>query len=151
MMILAAITAAMLSGPATATDGDTLKLAQGGTTVSVRLFGVDAPEARQHCASRSGADYACGDRATLFLAGAVYGRTLKCEPKDIDRFGRTVASCSVDGLDLGRALVASGLAVAYRSFSMIYVEDEAAAKRARRGLWAGKFQPPAAYRANRFR
>lgn len=147
MIILGAVIAALLSGPATATDGDTLKMG----TVSVRLFGIDAPEAQQRCSARSGNEYECGTRARLFLAGAVYGRSITCEPKDIDRFGRTVAICSAGGVDLGRALVSSGLAVAYREYTDIYVEDERVAKQARRGLWAGRFDPPSSYRANRFR
>jgi len=145
--VIALAAAVFLTGAATVIDGDTLKLG----TVSVRIYGIDAPEARQRCASRSGAEYECGARATLFLAGAVYGRSLDCEAKDIDRFGRTVAICSAGGVDLGRALVAAGLAVAYRQFSELYVPEETTAKRARRGLWGGKFQPPAAYRANRFK
>jgi endonuclease YncB( thermonuclease family) len=149
MIVAAAVL--VLIGSAIVTDGDTLKLNDGTRTISVRIFGIDAPEARQLCTLKSGVEYSCGDRATLFLAGAVYGRTLECEPKDVDRYGRTVAVCSAAGIDLGRAMVNSGLAIAYRAFSMRYVEDEARAKRARRGLWAGRFAPPAEFRANRFR
>lgn len=147
-MIAAAILAAsLLSGEATAVDGDTLRLG----TIRVRIFGIDAPESHQRCSLKSGADYACGERAALFLAGAVYGRSIVCEAKDRDRYGRTVALCRAGGVDLGQALVNSGLAVADRRYSEIYVADEERPRRARRGLWSGAFVPPSDFRANRFR
>jgi endonuclease YncB( thermonuclease family) len=40
---------------------------------------------------------------------------------DIDPYGRTVATCSVGGTDVGRWLVRNGYAVAYRDFGDDYV------------------------------
>ena len=51
-----------------------------------------------------------------------------------------------DGEDLDAWLVRSGLAIAYRKYSTVYVEDEDSARNARRGLWAGEFVEPAAWR-----
>ncbi len=39
-------------------------------------------------------------------------------------------------------LVSNGWALAYRRYSMDYVEEEAAAKAAKQGLWAGEFLEP---------
>ncbi len=56
--------------------------------------------------------------------------------------GRTVAVCRVAGEDLGAWLVGNGLALAYRRFSTNYVQHEAEARSARRGMWAGEFMKP---------
>ncbi len=45
----------------------------------------------------------------------------------------TVAVCRAEEVDLGRAQVLAGHAVAFGG----YYQDEAAARDARRGLWAG--------------
>jgi len=38
----------------------------------------------------------------------VYGKTVEVEPKDTDRYGRTVALISVDGQSLNEALLKNG-------------------------------------------
>lgn len=57
-----------VSGPARASDGDTLSL----TSIPVRLYGIDAPALAQSC-NRDGASWACGraaaDRLTSLIAG----------------------------------------------------------------------------------
>jgi endonuclease YncB( thermonuclease family) len=126
-----------VSGYATVVDGDSLNIA--GT--SIRLHGVDAPEGRQSC-TRDGARWACGDAAAEALEALVAGRTIVCTEKDIDQYGRTVAQCTNGEADLGAELVRSGLALAYRQYSSDYVGEEAEAKSARRGVWAGTFTPP---------
>ena len=47
-------------------------------------------------------------------------------------------------------MVERGLAVAYREYSTKYVPNEDRAKAAKRGLWAGTFEMPWAYRARTF-
>ena len=47
-------------------------------------------------------------------------------------------------------MVLSGWAVAYRKFSQDYVAEEDEAKAAERGLWAGRFESPAEFRANKW-
>ena len=39
-------------------------------------------------------------------------------------------------------MVRNGWALAYRRYSMDYVEAEGEAKEAKRGMWKGKFVPP---------
>lgn len=65
-----------------------------------------------------------------------------CKQRDTDRYGRLVATCAVGTLDLGRAMVESGHAVAFRKYSNIYVPDEEGARVSRRGIWDGSFQMP---------
>lgn len=115
--------------------------------IHVRLFGIDAPETHQTCFAGEGHEYFCGRVAASALAEKIAGRPVTCRPRTTDRYGRTVAVCfDADGEDLDAWLVRSGLAIAYRKYSTVYVEDEDSARNARRGLWAGEFVEPAAWR-----
>ena len=126
-------------GQASVVDGDSLEI----RGERIRLFGIDAPEARQTC-TRDGRPWRCGQIAAQRLEALIGGRNLRCEPEDIDRYGRVVAVCYEGEIDLNGALVAEGLALAYRDFSRRYVPDEDAARSAGRGVWARgvQFEPP---------
>jgi len=130
-----------ISGRAEVTDGDSLEI---GST-RIRLFGVDAVEGRQSC-TRDGRDWACGDEAARKLRSLIGDRTVTCTKRDVDDYGRTVAVCRSGTVDLGEEMARSGFAVAYRRYSSDYVDEENAAKAARRGIWAGEFERPDSYR-----
>ncbi len=68
--------------------------------------------------------------------------TVTCEERDVDRYGRIVAICSVAGEDVGAWLVSQGLAIAYRKYSLDYVDEEEAVEEAGRGMWRGEFVAP---------
>lgn len=123
---------------ATVADGDTLTLG----AERIRLKGVDAPEFSQTC-MRAGASYACGREARGELVRLIGQRTVVCEGWERDKYGRLLAACRACDADLNRALVENGWAVSYGG----YQAEEAAAKAARRGLWAGDFDRPSAWRA----
>ncbi len=53
-----------------------------------------------------------------------------------------VARCTVAGEDLEKWMVANGWALAYRRYSLDYVDEEAGARAARRGIWASAFVKP---------
>lgn len=131
-----------VSGSAGASDGDTLSL----TGISVRLHGIDAPELAQSC-TRDGAPWACGREAADRLAGLVAGKNVRCEQRDIDDYGRIVATCRAGGIDLAAAMVDAGLAITLPHFTTAYVPNEARAREQRRGIWAGTFERPGDYRA----
>lgn len=135
--------AADITGRATVVDGDSLEMG----TVSVRIFGIDAPEGRQTCA-REGRSWDCGETAARELRKLVAARTLSCVQRDIDSYGRLVAVCSNGEVDLGAEMVRAGFALAYRQFSDDYVDEEREARDARRGIWAGSFTPPWDWRRN---
>lgn len=116
-----------LKGPAEVVDGDTLLV--GGERV--RLWGIDAPELEQPC-RRGGA---CGQRARAHLAQLTAWRSLICDKRGSDRYGREVAQCFVakpdgsgkadgENADIGRAMVRAGQAMAYRDITTRYVADE---------------------------
>ena len=129
--------AAEISGPAKAIDGDTIKI----RGAKIRLHGIDAPESAQVCKAKE-KSYRCGTSATLALARRIVGKSVSCDERDRDRYGRIVAVCHADGEDLNAWLVSEGLALAYRRYSTDYVDQEQAAQEAKRGLWRGEFVKP---------
>jgi len=130
-----------LEGRARVIDGDTLDIG----AVRVRLHGIDAFERDQTC-DRPHGRWACGAAATRALKARVEGRRLVCRVRDTDRYGRKVSRCEREGLDVGRMLVAEGLALAYRRYSRDYIDEEAAARAGSRGAWSGSFDRPEQWR-----
>ena len=123
-------------------DGDTLDV----DGQRVRLWGIDAPESRQRC-EREAVTWLCGQEAAKALRERLLGRTVACQQKDRDRYGRSVALCRVDGQDVAEWLAREGWALDYRQFSKgAYAAAEAEARQAGRGLWAGTFVTPWEYR-----
>jgi len=137
--------AAELVGRATVTDGDTLTVAK----QRIRLWGIDAPESAQQCTANDGRTWACGRRSAAALDGYVLDKTVRCQPKDTDRYGRVVAECFVQGQSINRQMVRAGWAVAYRQYATAFIADEADARQRQRNLWQGPFQMPAEYRRSK--
>ena len=131
-----------LSGQVTVTkvsDGDSLRSGK----LRIRIFGIDAPELKQQCQDHNGSAWACGLAARQQLENLLNtNKLLHCELRDVDRYGRLVMQCFRGKVDIGAAMVRSGHALAYRSFSQLYVAEEHQASLARNGVWQGYFQPP---------
>ncbi len=125
-------------------DADTLDVGD----VRVRLHGIDAPEIGQPCTVNA-QTRDCGRWARDAVLLQFEGRQATCEQVDTDRYGRVVASCVVDGRDMGAVIVSEGWAWAYRRYSDAYDLDEKAAAVAGRGLWAFEIDRPSDYRAAR--
>jgi endonuclease YncB( thermonuclease family) len=132
-----------LTGPAKVIDGDTIVVAG----ELVRLHGIDAPELDQTFWWR-GERIACGMMALAALEALTAGIELRCEAVERDRHDRLVAKIfAPDGGDIGRRLVLAGWALAYRRYSTDYVDAEAEARKARRGMWRGTFAKPWEWRS----
>lgn len=134
--------AQIVTGPAQAIDGDTLDL----TGMRIRLFGIDALEARQSC-ERGGVSWACGQEARAVLAQLIEGRSVECDVRGTDKYGRSVARCHAGNVDLAEIMVLSGFALALPQFSDAYAASEARAKKFGLGIWNSDFLPPEQWRA----
>ena len=133
---------APIVGNAFVADGDTLTIA--GTRI--RLIDIDAPELDQTCLDAQGRDWPCGRQASAQLRSHTRGRDLTCQPKSRDQYGRTLATCTLpDGSDINAWMVEQGLAVT-SGYDNVYGAQQADAKSAKRGLWAGSFTPPRQWR-----
>jgi endonuclease YncB( thermonuclease family) len=126
-------------------DGDTLKAANG---VEYRIFGIDAPELHQTCSEADGKSWLCGRAAKARLTTLINRGNVNCEARAKDRFGRTVALCSAEGVpDLGEALVRDGYAIDLDGAAgNPYRDAEAEAQTAKRGIWRGTFERPSDWR-----
>ena len=146
---------APLIGRATVIDGDTLEI----RGRRVRLWGMDAPEGRQSCV-RNGQAYRCGTEAARHLDRLIGDRPVTCAPRGRpDRYGRMVARCEVTAdcaptedcrtfrRDLGAWMVANCWALDDARYSDgEHAEQQWDAEQARKGLWAGTFVEPRAWR-----
>ncbi len=137
-----AIGAEGLTGVASVIDGDTLDIH--GTRI--RLHGIDAPESTQLCLDSDQKPWRCGQQAALALAERIGRAVVRCEKRDVDRYQRIVAVCSLGDTDLNGWMVRHGWAIAYRRYSMDYVQAENAAQQARAGIWIGRFIDPVSWR-----
>lgn len=142
----------VIVGVARVTDGDTLVI---GSAI-VRLEGIDAPEADQTCRLRLlglpvPGTWRCGLEATRHLERLVRDRSVHCESRGTDAYGRMLGACVTEGLDINADMVRNGLAWAFVKYSQRYVEVEADARAAKRGIWQGEAVPAWQWRAERWR
>lgn len=109
-------------------DGDSIKVAYGPRTVSVRLFAIDAPELNQ----------AFGKRAKANLAEVTVGRNVKIYPVSIDGYGRLLAWAFIGPACLNKELVREGNAWHYKKYAekaAVLAELEQSARKSKKGLW----------------
>ena len=111
-------------------------------TTRIRLGGIDAPSVDQLCLNKDGERWTCGIAARDELIKHADGKSWVCHPRAIDRRGRQVARCDVDGEDVQKWLVSNGWALALTRISRDYEADEKAAREAKAGMWQGAFIAP---------
>ena len=119
------------------TDGDTIKVLHDGKEEVIRLYGVDSPEKKQ----------SFGQKARDFTTSLVAGKTVEVEPRNTDRYKRTVAVVSVDGQNVNELTVRNGYAWVYRkyckeSFCLSWKEKERSAKESKIGMWSDSHITP---------
>lgn len=121
-------------------DGDTITCVdENNQQQRVRLAGIDAPE--------SGQDF--GKQARDALAGMVFGRTVQVVDDGRDTVGRWLGRLSVDGIDVNRRMIATGMAWnSPDSHDESFAAAETLARTGGLGLWSQPNPvPPADYRA----
>ena len=132
---------ALTGKPSRIVDGDTIHL----DGHKIRLLGIDTPEMKQYCQDKDGVPWPCGIRARDMLAGMLYaGEETQCQITGRDRYKRLLGRCFSNGLDVQKALIASGFGVA--EYTDDYRKEERLAKSQRLGMWAGTFERPRDYR-----
>lgn len=111
-------------------DGDTLVLASGDLSVTVRLEGIDAPERGQ----------AFSGQSLRYLRVLAYSQHARVLVKETDRYGRLVGRVLVAGKDVSEEMVRAGLAWHYVEYSsdprLGALEKQAREKQL--GLWADR-------------
>jgi endonuclease YncB( thermonuclease family) len=132
------------SGVAYAIDGATLTAV--GLKPHIRLWGIQAPELRDGANQETVA----GMRARAALEDILSkpDHKLRCRIARLDRSCRLVAHClldaGADSIDLGGAMIASGMAYGFSlddtlasepKASQRYADAEFEARKQRRGLW----------------
>ncbi|UXN59799.1 thermonuclease family protein [Phyllobacterium zundukense] len=123
----------LLAGTAYVIDGDTLSISGN----HIRLQGIDAPELDQSCGAN-----ACGKSARQTLVQLIQGRPVRCDGYGHDKYNRSLAICFIGPINLNRAMVEAGQAIAYGD----YRDVELQARRDKKGLWSGKFETPQDWR-----
>jgi len=130
-------------------DGDTVVLVGRGIgRVTVRLYGIDAPETRKP--KSPGQPF--GSQAKRVLMYKLLGKEVTVELQEKDQYGRAVAVIKQAGRDINAEMVAEGMAWAYRQYlhgpyASSYITLEEQARRQRRGLWRDTNpQPPWEFR-----
>jgi endonuclease YncB( thermonuclease family) len=109
------------------------------------LYGVDAPVKGQPCYAGAKV-WDCATASAKTLLNLIGTQEIACEQRLVVGFGRVFAICKAGELDLNRALVEAGMAVALPKETADYVASEAAAKSKGIGVWRGPFTAPADYR-----
>ncbi|TGP86378.1 thermonuclease family protein [Mesorhizobium sp. M2D.F.Ca.ET.223.01.1.1] len=136
-----------ITGVASVIDGDTIEI----DGQRVRFNGIDAPESKQYCDDAKGFEYPCGRRSAealdSFLAAS---RPVQCTFVTWDRYHRFVGDCRrADSASVAAWMVEHGQALDWPRYSNgAYAPQQAKAKAAKLGLWAGKFDAPWDWRAS---
>jgi endonuclease YncB( thermonuclease family) len=112
------------------------------------FWGIDAPESSQLCRGEDSLQYRCGAKAANELDAFIARRPVDCSPVSLDQYRRTVAVCSIDGVDLAGWLVRNGLALDWPTYSKgKYDKAQRDAEHAGRRMWAGSYVEPWLFRA----
>jgi endonuclease YncB( thermonuclease family) len=156
VLALALVFALITGGLASSTLAEDLPIYRGVAEVTgpamlslagkrILLWGVDAPVRGQPCYAGS-KKWDCATASAKTLLNLVDDQEVACETRRVDRYGRVFAVCTAGEVDVNRALVEAGMAVALPNETTDYVAAEAEAKAKGVGVWRGPFTAPADYR-----
>lgn len=109
-------------------DGDTIGVVKNDVMQKIRISAIDAPEKQQ----------AFGKLAKKGMASICAKRIAIVHPVDTDKYGRTVADVTCDGINTGEWMVANGLAWVYDQYAAqhgAYYDAQNRARTQHLGLW----------------
>lgn len=139
---LVVVWAVCLTAPAgsqTAAAGDVIRL----NGEDWRLHGVDLPDANQVC----GDGWRAGEASRAALQQLTEGARLDCRNTAKDHYSRPVATCQVNGEDLGATLVKQGMAWASLRQTWRYFVEDWMAWLHGKGIYAHRCEKPSEWRA----
>ena len=122
-------------------DGDTVHINKN----KIRLHAIDAPETKQTCLTDL-KKWRCGKQSTIELKKMISNRIIRCEVNDIDIYNRYVAICYINTIDINQWMVKNGWAIAYKYYSIDYINEEKFARENKLGIWNSEFLEPYLYR-----
>lgn len=111
-------------------DGDTIELLDAVRERHViRLAHIDTPEKKAQ---------PYGGKAKQYVSSLIYGKAVRIEVTDRDRYGRLIGVVYIGGTNVNLQLVRQGYAWWYREYSrdVSYGRSELDAFERRSGLWA---------------
>ena len=135
-------------------DGDTIKVRSVSDETTIRLVGIDAPEA-SHKKREPGQPFS--QQATKYLAGLVLNKTVDIKEYGHDRYGRILGVVSLGAKNINLEMVDAGFAEVYRGDPALgqdlapYWKAEEQARVAKRGMWVqgSKYLSPREWRKMR--
>lgn len=110
-------------------DGDTMTVIVNNEKLSIRMFGIDAPELKQK--------YGIESRDNL-IKMCPLNSNITLQVKDKDKYKRTVAVVICNGHNLNSKQVENGFAWAYTDYSWAFYFKQKIAESKKIGLWADK-------------
>ena len=115
-------------------DGDTYKILNQGKLQIIRLANVDAPELDEYY----------GSIVKDSVSKLILGCEVTVDPRGKDRYGRTIAEVTVEGMSLDSLLIVKGWAWNYTQFSQNYelAGYEKIVKASGVGMWQCLFNVP---------
>jgi endonuclease YncB( thermonuclease family) len=122
-------------------DGDTVHINKN----KIRLHAIDAPETKQSCLIDL-KKWSCGKQSTAELKKMISNRIIRCEVNDIDIYNRYVGVCYINTIDINKWMVKNGWAIAYKYYSIDYINEEKFARENKLGIWNSEFLEPYLYR-----
>ena len=128
-------------GKAKIIDGDTIHI----SNYKIRLHAIDAPEMKQKC-TNNGKKWSCGLESTRFLKNLIGNDQIYCETNGQDKYKRYIGVCYKNNIDLNSEMVINGWAIAYKYYSLDYINEEKVAKSKKVGIWIGQFEEPYLFR-----
>ena len=93
------------------TDGDTVKIADNGVKMKIRLVGIDAPETSKK-KNQPGQPFS--KKSTSYLADLVLNKSVEVKSYGTDRYGRTLGVVFVGGKNVNLEIIKAGMAEVYR-------------------------------------
>lgn len=110
------------------TDGDTLRIGE----ERIRLRSIDTPE---HKSGKRWPEQPYAEESEQQLRHRAEGKVATCRVIERDRYNRAASICTVDGVDIGREQVRTGMAWNYVTYGNLYAAEEQEARTRQVGLW----------------